>query len=122
MTFSCHWCTKPYKTMRGLKRHLEGHHNEMAAAAKRTTERQDKFIDVDTECDKNAMDESGEYEESKGDDSVIHEDPDESVATGKIRRSTRLAPKNVISIGKLSSLFFYVATPQFFHLDRLTII
>lgn len=82
----------------------------MAAAAERTTEQQESPAGVDMESDKDAMDKSDEYEKSNGDDSEIYEDQDETVATGETRRSTRLAPKNVIGIGKFSSLFFYVTT------------
>ncbi|KAK3822237.1 MAG: hypothetical protein JOS17DRAFT_835558 [Linnemannia elongata] len=98
MTFSCHWCSKPYKTMKGLKKHLEGHHNAMAAAAKRMTDQQESSTDIDMESDKDAMDQNNEREESKGDDSEIYENQDENVATGKTRRSTRLTSKNVIGI------------------------
>ncbi|KAF9542675.1 hypothetical protein EC957_001730 [Mortierella hygrophila] len=98
MTFSCNWCSKLYKTTRGLKKHLEGHHNEIAAAAERTTEHPDSSADVNMESDKNAMDESDECEENNGVVSDIYEDQDESIATGRTRRSTRLVPKNAIGI------------------------
>lgn len=78
------------------------------------TKKQESSADVNMNSDKNAMDDIGEYEESNGDDSEIYEDQDENVATGEIRRSTRLAHKNVIGIGELSSVLFYVATLWFF--------
>ncbi|KAH7030409.1 hypothetical protein BKA57DRAFT_523632 [Linnemannia elongata] len=84
--------------MKILKKHLERHHNRIASAAKRMMKKQESSADVNMNSDKNAMDESGEYEESNGDDSEIYEDQDENVATGEIRRSTRPAHKNVIGI------------------------
>lgn len=85
----------------------------MAAAAKRMTDQQESSTDIDMESDKDAMDQNNEREESKGDDSEIYENQDENVATGKTRRSTRLTSKNVIGIGKLSSLIFW-ALLQFY--------
>jgi len=119
MTFLCPRCSKPYETARFLKKHLERHDNEIAA--QRTTGQQGSSTDVDMKGDKDAMDESNEYEESNGDDSEIYEDQDENVATGETRRSTRLAPKDVIGIGKLSSFFFTLLHFNFFLLDRFTL-